>query len=148
MIKHFFLVFCLAIYTYGSFVHAKPAHKIYLTASEQEGRPLAQPATEFSCHDKIFAVIEIGGLSKHKHKLDAVWRDPVGKDREHTAYEFTAHGGTARLWVWLKLHRSMEAAVVAFMNPSAGMDEFIGEWKLRVAIDDKPIDVKSFSVLC
>ena len=145
---HLLLVFCIAISMYGSLAQAKPAHKIYLTASEQEGRPLTQPATEFSCHDKIFAVIEIDGLSKARHKLDAVWRNPAGKDREHTAYEFTAHDGTARLWVWLKLHRSMEAAVVAFMNPSAGMDEFIGEWELRVAIDSKPIDVKSFSVLC
>ena len=148
MFKRFFFIFCISIFMYGSLVHAMPAHKIYLTASEQEGKPLAQPATEFSCHDKIFAVIEIEGLSQDRHKLDAVWRNPAGKDREHTEYEFSMRDSPTRLWVWLKLHRSMEAAVVAFMNPSAGMDEFIGEWTLSLAIDDKPIAIKSFSVLC
>ena len=75
-------------------------------------------------------------------------RDPRGKDREHTEYEFMVHSNAQRIWVWLKLHRSMEAALVAFMNPSAGMDEFIGEWELHVAIDSEPIDKESFSVLC
>ena len=129
-------------------MHASPIHKIYLTASERDGIPLAHPATRFSCHDKIFAVIEMDGLSLDKHKLDAVWRDPLGKDREHTEHEFTVRGSTETIWVWLKLHRSMEAAVVAFMNPSAGMDEFIGDWELYVAVDGKPIDRRSFSVLC
>ena len=133
---------------FSSLVYAAPAHKIYLTASEQGGIPLAQPDTEFSCHDKIFAVIEVDGLSEDKHRLDAVWLDPLGKDREHTTYEFMVYGNTTKLWVWLKLHRSMEAAVVAFMNPSAGMDEFIGKWELRIAIDGQPIEKKSFSVNC
>ena len=148
MIKRFFLALCVSISMYSSLVYATPAHNVYLTASEREGKPLAQPATEFSCHDKIFAVIEIDGLSRDRHKLDALWRDPSGKDREHTAYEFTVNDNTTRLWVWLKLHRPMEAALAAFMNPSAGMDEFIGKWELRVAIDDKQINMKSFSVLC
>ena len=148
MIKYFLLAFYISICMFSTLVQAAPAHRIYLTASEQEGRPVTQPAAEFSCHDKIFAVIEIDGLSQGRHKLDAVWRDPSGQDREHTAYEFTSHGGSEKLWVWLKMHRSMEAAVVAFMNPSAGMDEFVGEWELRVFVDSKPINNKSFSVLC
>ena len=61
---------------------------------------------------------------------------------------FTVYGSTTKLWIWLKLHRSMEAAVVAFMNPSAGMDEFIGNWELRIAIDGQPIEKKLFSVNC
>ena len=147
-LKALFTLIAILITVWGGLVYAMPAHKIYLTASEKEGKPLAQPATEFSCHDKIFAVIEIDGLSQDRHKLRAIWRDPAGKDREHTGYEFTVHDSTTRLWVWLKLHRSMEAAVVAFMNPSAGMDEFIGEWELHVAVDDRLMDIKSFSVLC
>jgi len=125
-----------------------PGHNIYLTASEQAGIPQAQPATQFSCADKIYAVIEVAGLSHDTHRLDAIWRDPHGKDREHTKYEFMVHGDLERIWVWLKLHKSAEAAFVSFLNPSAGMDEFIGEWELHLSIDDDPIDKKSFSVMC
>ena len=123
-------------------------HNIYLTAAEVDEIPQAEPATEFSCSDKIYAVLELAGLSREKHKLDAVWRDPQGKDREHTKYEFQVHGEKERIWVWLKLHRPAEAALVSFMNPSAGMDEFIGEWELTLAIDNYTIDKKTFSVLC
>ena len=148
MIKWILALIGVATLIASPLAQAAAGHKIYLTASEQEGVPLPQPATQFSCNDKIFAVIEVDGLSRDKHKLDAVWRDPRGKDREHTVYEFMVHNNTERIWVWLKLHRSMEAALVAFMNPSAGMDEFIGEWELHLAIDSKPIDKRSFSVLC
>ena len=128
--------------------HAESGHHIFLTASEQEGVPLNEPATEFSCSDKIYAVIELTGLPRDTHKLEAIWRDPHGKDREHTEYEFIVNNDKERIWVWLKLHRSSEAALVSFMNPSAGMDEFIGEWELTLAINDKLIDKRSFSVLC
>lgn len=123
-------------------------HSVYLTAAESDGIPVAQPATEFSCSDKIFAVIELSGLSREKHKLDAVWRDPHGKDREFTEYEFQTHAEQERIWVWLKLHRPAEAALVSFLNPSAGMDEFIGQWELRLAIDNKPLETKNFNILC
>lgn len=148
MIKRLFTLLWVAALVVSPLVHATPGHNIYLTASENEGVPLRQPATQFSCNDKIFAVIEVDGLSQDKHKLDAVWRDPRGKDREHTEYEFMVHSNNERIWVWLKLHRPMEAALVSFMNPSAGMDEFIGEWELHLAIDSKPIEKRSFSVLC
>ena len=128
--------------------HSEAPHNVYLTATESDGIPVQQPATEFSCSDKIFAVIELSGLSKQKHKLDAIWRDPQGKDREFTEYEFQAHDDNERIWVWLKLHRPAEAALVSFINPSAGMDEFIGQWELRLAIDNKPFETKSFNVLC
>ncbi len=128
--------------------HAASSHHVFLTASEQDGVPLDQPATEFTCSDKIYAVIEVAGLSRDQHKLVAVWRDPHGKDREHTEYKFIVNNDKERIWVWLKLHRSTEAALVSFMNPSAGMDEFIGQWELQLAIDNKPIDKRSFSVLC
>ncbi len=140
---------CLvATYSYGNTVLSASPHNVYLTASESEGIPVQQPATEFSCSDKIYAVIELSGLSREMHKLDAVWRDPQGKDREFTEYEFQANNDSERIWVWLKLHRPAEAALVSFINPSAGMDEFIGKWELHLAIDNEPLETKSFSVLC
>jgi hypothetical protein len=134
--------------SFGSSWASLSPHNVYLTAVESEGVPTGEPATQFSCSDKIFAVIELSGLSRDKHKLNAVWRDPQGKDREFTEYEFRSNNDRERIWVWLKLHRPAEAALVSFINPSAGMDEFIGEWELRLAIDNIPFDTKHFSVLC
>lgn len=138
----------LAVLFLCSLAQASPNHKVYLTSSELGGVPQPQPTSEFSCGDKIYAVIETAGLSRERHKLEAIWRDPNGKDREHTEYEFQVNNARERIWVWLKLHRSSDAALMSFINPSAGMDEFIGEWELRLAIDSKPIDTRSFSVLC
>ena len=138
----------LAVLVASPATSAASKHKVYLTAKEQAGAPVAEPATQFSCGDKIYAVLEISGLSREKHRLDAVWRDPYGKDREHTEYEFQVHSDFERIWVWLKLHRSGEAALVSFLNPSAGMEEFIGEWEIRLSLDNSPLENKKFSVLC
>jgi len=140
---------CLIIaLLFSNTVYSSSPHSVYLTATELDGIPAQQPETEFSCSDKIFAVLELSGLSKQKHKLDAIWRDPHGKDREFTEYEFQTHSDNERIWVWLKLHRPAEAALVSFINPSAGMDEFIGQWELRLIIDDKPFETKNFNILC
>ena len=141
-------IFAIAALIASPAVWSLASHHVYLTASEQEGIPQSDAHTEFSCNDKIFAVIDVAGLSHEKHKLNAVWRDPRGKDREHTEYEFNVYNQHERIWVWLKLHRSTEAALVSFLNPSAGMEEFIGEWELHLSIDNKPMDTKSFSVIC
>ena len=147
--RSFWSICVIAVFVVTSpAVFSAANHNIYLTAAEVDEIPKAEPATEFSCSDKIYAVLELRGLSKENHQLDALWRDPQGKDREHTEYEFQVQSDMQRIWVWLKLHRPPEAALVSFMNPSAGMDEFIGTWELRLIIDGETIEKKSFSILC
>ncbi len=110
--------------------------------------PSNEPNSEFGCSDRIYAVIKANGLAKKQHLLEAIWRDPHGKDREHTRYPFVVRHDQERIWVWLKLHRPSEAALVQFMNPSAGMDEFVGEWRIKVLVDGQLIDQKNFNVIC
>ncbi len=142
-------VICLALFVClaPTAVAAAP-HNIYLTKEEKQGVPLNKPADQFSCSDKIYAVMELNGLPKGQYQLDAQWQDPRGSDREHTKYPFKATRKKERIWVWLKLHRAPEAALVQFANPSAGMDEFIGRWKLRLLLNGKPLATKEFNVLC
>ncbi|MDH3637222.1 MAG: hypothetical protein OES09_01995 [Gammaproteobacteria bacterium] len=123
-------------------------HKIYLTAAVDQGVPLARPATEFGCTDTIYAVLEIHGLEKTEHSLNAVWRDPHGVERERTQYPFRVRGDRERIWVWLKLHRSQGAALVQFVDPSAGMGEFVGNWQIQLFIDGKSLAKQDFTVLC
>lgn len=129
---------------------AQNPYEIYLTAQENAGVPLHKPSETFACSDKIYGVLEInqpdGGTGQHT--LYAIWRNPAGEDQEVTKYQFQTNNGYARVWVWLKLHRSGEAAIVQFMNPSAGMEEFVGMWELRVQVDGKDIGKKAFEVLC
>lgn len=134
----------------GARADSKQGYKVYLTNKEENGVPLDKPAEQFSCNDKIYGVLEINrpGAGDGNHTLYATWRNPAGEDQEHTKYPFQLIGGSARLWVWLKLHRSTEAAVVQFLNPSAGMDEFIGKWEIQLYIDGKLISKRQFDVLC
>jgi hypothetical protein len=129
---------------------AQDGYNVYLTASENADVPLNEPAETFSCSDKIFAVVEVNqpGGETGNHTLEAIWRNPSGEDQEVTRYQFQVTNGYARVWVWLKLHRSGEAAIVQFMNPSAGMEEFIGMWELHVRVDDQRVAKKSFEVIC
>lgn len=138
-------------------IHPKPAAKsswkdgynIYLTAKEVNGVPMNQPSTTFSCGDKIYGIVEIERPNDDKsHVLHAFWRNPRGEDQERIDYPFKLVAGNARLWVWLKLHRSAEAAAVKFLNPSAGLEEFIGEWEIVVDVDDKQVARKKFEVIC
>lgn len=128
----------------------QPPYKVYLTNEAKADVPLQKPATDFSCNDKIYAVVEINrpGGDSGKHMLYATWRNPAGEDQEETKYEFETFEGQARLWVWLKLRASTEATIVKFLNPSAGMEAFVGQWELLLRIDDEQIAKKTFQVLC
>jgi hypothetical protein len=127
---------------------ADAGFSIILTAKTQDGVPSGEASSEFGCGDRIYAVITVKGLTKSQHLLEAIWRDPHGKDREHTRYPFVVRYDQERIWVWLKLHRPPEAALVQFMDPSAGMDEFVGEWRVEVLVDGRVIEQKKFNVIC
>lgn len=141
------LVVVLTLCSLGQ-AQADPSFSIILTAKTRDGVPADESSSEFGCSDRIYAVIQANGLAKSQHLLEAIWRDPHGKDREHTRYPFVVRYDQERIWVWLKLHRSPEAALVQFMNPSAGMDEFVGEWQVKVLIDGQLIEHKKFTVIC
>lgn len=129
---------------------AQDGYNVYLTTRENAGVPLNEPMKTFACSDKIYGVVEVNqpGGDTGLRTLHATWRNPAGDDQEVTKYDFQVTNGQARIWIWLKLHRSGEAAFVQFMNPSAGMEEFIGMWELHVRVDGEPVAKKSFEVIC
>ena len=129
-------------------VQAAASYKVYLTNQAKDGVPLNRPGDNFGCSDTIYAVIELKDVSPEKHELEAFWRDPAGKDRERTRYPFWVRRDRERIWVWLKLHSPPESALVQWANPSAGMEEFIGEWEIRLFIDGQQIERKKFEVIC
>lgn len=131
-------------------VLAQNGYNVYLTAKADADVPRNEPMETFACSDKIFGVVEVNeaGGETGQRALHATWRNPAGDDQEVTKYKFQVTNGYARVWIWLKLHRSGEAAIVQFMNPSAGMEEFVGMWELHVRVDGEPVAKKSFEVIC
>lgn len=123
---------------------------VYLTNKSMGEVPVNKPGAKFTCREKIYGVVEISGAQGDtaEHILYATWRNPSGEDQEVTQYPFHLANGGARVWVWLKLHRSAESSLTQFMNPSGGLEEFAGEWKLQIRIDDQQIDTKNFELLC
>lgn len=128
----------------------KPSHTLYFSLSDQHGFPLQESKGEFDCSDKIYTTIELSHYPLGKHHFSVVWTDPAGDDRERTEYDFHVrdHAQPTRLWSWLSLRRSTGSGMLQWLNPAAGLEEFIGPWKVEVRIDNKKIDAQSFEVSC
>jgi len=127
---------------------AAPLARIYFTATESNGVPNDEGAVEFSCSDTIYTVVEFQNLSRERHEIEVIWRDPNGKTREHTRYPFVAFRETERVWAWLRLHRPTGANVLSVIDSAAGMQEFIGEWSVKVVVDNRLVGKDRFNVLC
>ena len=138
----FMLLFC--------FVTAnaqQPGYIVHLTNKFEAGKPDTEPMMQFDCSDRIHLVITAAGLSKEKHELKALWFDPTGERKEMTRYKFDAMPIT-QVWAWLQLHGPTGAIVGQMFDPSFGMEEFIGEWRVDVLIDGTRIAEQKFRVLC
>lgn len=128
--------------------HQRVSAKIYFTLGDQYELPLKEEKQNFGCSDKIFTVIELKHLPKTEYDLAIVWKDPSNTERERTEYKFTVARDETRLWSWLSLSRATGAAMIQWVNPAAGLEEFIGPWTVEVRINNKKISTKHFDVIC
>jgi len=103
---------------------------------------------EFDCNDKIFTVVELSNYPKKEFQLSVKWINPEGDVQEHTQYPFTVHNDFTRVWAWLSLSRATGAGMLQFINPAAGMEEFVGEWKVQISLNNKRVAEDKFVVLC
>ena len=126
----------------------KTSHHVYFSVANEHGFPLKEERKNFDCEDKIHTVIELSNFKPGKHSLSVVWTDPSSTDRERTEYDFHVREQNTRLWTWLTLSRANGAGMLQWINPAAGLEEFIGPWKVVVRIDNKEIETKKFEVSC
>lgn len=142
----------LACFLVGSVtgLAAEPQFDIYVTAkTDDNDRPIREPERRFACSDKVFTVIHAKGLEPNQlHYLVVDWFDPSGKRREHTTYEFAVPSGERVLWAWLLLHAPTGAGLAHFFDPSIGMGDFIGTWKVNVSMNGDRVGQLSFEVIC
>ena len=125
-----------------------PQSKAYLAEGDENERPLSFEKRSFGCSEKIYAVTELQHFPAGKHEFSVRWIDPAQITREHTRYLFHIHNKETRLWSWLSLRRGAGAGMLQWLDPSAGLEEFIGLWTVKVDIDGKEIAKLTMEVNC
>ena len=125
-------------------------HLVYFTLGDEHNAPKKQDESQeiFDCSDKIYTVVELTGFPKGKHQISVLWSDPAQTVREHTKYDFRVREEDTRLWAWLSLSRGTGAGMLQWINPAAGMEDFIGIWEIEVKIDGKTLQKENFEVSC
>jgi len=126
----------------------KVSSKIYFALANEYDLPLNNERKHFSCSDKVFSVVELNNLPKTKYKLSFTWIDPNGNERERTEFPFTVTQAKTRLWSWLSLSASDGASMIQWINPAAGLEEFIGLWNVEIRVNGREISTQSFEVIC
>ncbi len=121
---------------------------IYNTLGTEEQQPLSERLDVFECEDTVYTVIEISDASLGMHELEVDWFDPSQSKREVTRYDFTVTNGQERIWAWLRLHRASGAGMMKWLDSSAGLEEFIGDWLVEVKVDGLNIGQTNFRVIC
>lgn len=130
-------------------VSTKKSSKVYFSLADKYGGADKKAITEFGCEDKIFTVVELSNYkSGGPYQLSVKWINPNGEVQEHTKYPFHISKNETRLWAWISLLRATGAGMMQWLNPAAGLEEFIGEWEVKVKINGKTIDSQNFQVIC
>jgi len=148
MVRAALLILSVTIALASGPVTARNGLHTYLTASAKDGVPSRQSSIDFACQDRIFAVLELDTKPRSRHKLVILWQDPSGKVRERTQYPFTALSRNTRVWAWLKLSGGTGSVFMKWLDPNAGLDEFIGDWVVKFRLDGRKVSSQRFQILC
>ena len=132
----------------GESIAATPEYALYFTLPDEHAFPQADAIENFDCSDKIYSVITLSHFPKGKFHITFIWTDPAGTDRERTEYPFYVREDEEKLWAWLQLSRATGAGMLQWINPAAGLEEFIGPWQVTVEVDGKKVASGSFEVSC
>lgn len=127
---------------------SKPAHNTYLSLANEFGAPTSEQRLVFDCSDKIYVVAELTDYAPGRHQLAVRWVDPNQDTRETTTYPFYVRDSNTRVWAWLSLSRGAGAGILQWIDPAAGLEEFIGEWTVDLRIDGQKISETQFEVSC
>ena len=124
------------------------SHKVYLSDADEHGFPKKDEKEVFECTEKIYSVLELSDYPVGTYQLSVAWIDPALDVRERTEYEFRVRESETRLWAWLTLSRATGASLLQWINPAAGLEEFVGGWKIEVSVNDQKLASSDFQVVC
>ena len=127
---------------------SEQSHKVYLSDADEHGFPKKDKKDVFECTEKIYSVLELSDYPVGTYQLSVAWIDPALDVRERTEYEFRVRESETRLWAWLTLSRATGASLLQWINPAAGLEEFVGGWKIEVSVNDQKLASSDFQVVC
>ena len=129
--------------------HSDPESQIPIAEAFLTTNPNSNPAqTQFSCEDSIYLAIKFANQEPKLQQIKVVWTDPNNTEREFNDFPFFVSDKESLAWASLKLHRSVGAGLLQWVNPAAGMEEFIGTWTVKVNVGDLLNKELNFEVLC
>ncbi|MEO0367702.1 MAG: hypothetical protein AAF197_02835 [Pseudomonadota bacterium] len=137
----------------ASFTEAKASRSgniVTLVSGEGSNeRPAIDSRNHYDCSEKIYSVAQLSDYAPGNYHYSVKWIDPTQNVREHTKYDFgVPPTGNTKVWAWLSLSRAPGAKMISWLNPAAGLEEFVGTWKVEVKIDNKLVASNSFEVTC
>lgn len=147
--KRISLLFCLLIavelWLSASYTLALPngqGPEVFLTGDLKSKKP----AEKFNCYEKIYIHATFSNLKKTDHEASVFWINPNGKQQEYSNFRFKG-GNKSVVWFWLKLHPA-KSKVFKTIVPSSGMEQFIGNWMVRLYLDGEIVAANRFYVVC
>ena len=136
--------FLISAFDDAAFSRSKPEPGVFLTTSPEE----KLQTNEFDCGEKIYLYAELGELKEGPHRAEAHWKNPKGKLQQVSSHEFTTGGKPYAVWLWLKLLPSTGGELFGDIDPSIGMGEFFGRWKVKLYLDGEFVAERVFYVAC
>lgn len=123
-------------------------YTLFFALEGDNSQPSTKPRVYFDCTDKVFAVLAIKNMPLGRHELSLRWIGPHGQEQERVDYAFSVAKTETKLWAWLNLIRAKGAGMITWVNPAAGLEEFIGPWTVDAYVNDQKVRSGEFSVDC
>lgn len=104
---------------------------------------------DFSCHQRIHAVFASKPLPLGPAALKFHWIGPTGK-LEHQSeqqYRIVSKAQTINLARSIRLVQN-RSSLISFVDPSSGFMDYIGQWTVKVYLNQELAAVNTFDVLC
>ncbi|MBI1910508.1 MAG: hypothetical protein HYS21_00735 [Deltaproteobacteria bacterium] len=141
MIKKLLICFCVLFAIEGvAFAGQGP---LVFMSSDKEG---LKKGDSFDCRNKIFIHADFSGLKNKAHAASVVWINPQGRKQDDADYKFS--GKAHHVWFLLELHPALGGKLFKSIDPSIGMEEFIGAWSANFYLDNRLVESRLFYVAC
>lgn len=146
------LIFLLPVPIAEGQIIVVPRYEMYL-ATKIGDKYVKSKDHQFGCDDAIYLFIESSDKTLSGVSFDTVWRNDVSGLRHETSNPFALKKSGKRYWSWSGIRFQPGDAgaldlLSAFLDPAAGREKFIGEWKISLEVKGRYKKDLSIRILC
>lgn len=133
-----------------------PRYELYMAtqSGNHSGKEYVRSRNNrFSCDDTIYLFLESSDKTLAGQTLDAVWINLQSGERHETSNTFALQKRGKRYWSWSGITFPLSGSsplgiLTVFLDPAAGREKFIGEWKITARVKDRFDRTVTMHVLC